>query len=311
MGIYRRHFAIFFSALAVCSLPPWIVAEAMNSQSSAPGASEADFAPLLRMLLLLPATLVTQVLFYRFSEAMITLMVSNSYLGRPFLMSDIVRQSLRRLPTLLATVMMTLLVTLVAGVIAAIPFIAIAVVIGLSTSGQVVMIIIIMIGTIVCIGVCLLVSLPLFLVSEAVMLERLGAWESMVRSYELVVKKSPKGWLNPANHSLRLGILLLMFFILNVMALLISRLPFSAYGAYVAITQGGGFRAFTETVGSFNLAISLLGMLGSALVQPLGIAATVLFYYDLRVRTEGFDLDLLAKEMGAASPAQQFGDAPK
>ena len=39
-----------------------------------------------------------------------------------------------------------------------------------------------------------------------------------------------------------------------------------------------------------------------ALVQPLGLTASVLLYYDSRIRKEGFDLQILAREMGAQLP---------
>jgi len=155
-------------------------------------------------------------------------------------------------------------------------------------------------------GACLAASLPLFLVSEAVMLERAGALRSLARSFELIISRSPKGFFNPANHSIRLSILLLLILVLNVMAMLASRIPFAVWGIVDALRQGGGLRTFAETLQSFQVASSLLGLFASCLVQPVGIAALVLFYYDLRVRTEGFDLELLARELGHPQRAQRM-----
>lgn len=45
-----------------------------------------------------------------------------------------------------------------------------------------------------------------------------------------------------------------------------------------------------------------LGMAASTLVQPVQIIGLVLLYYDLRVRKEGFDLELLAQNLGAKAP---------
>ena len=42
--------------------------------------------------------------------------------------------------------------------------------------------------------------------------------------------------------------------------------------------------------------------LAQALIAPVGIVATVLLYYDSRIRKEGFDLQILAQEMGAQLP---------
>jgi hypothetical protein len=45
----------------------------------------------------------------------------------------------------------------------------------------------------------------------------------------------------------------------------------------------------------------VLGLV-QALVLPIGQVATTLLYYDSRIRKEGFDLEMLAKEMGMALP---------
>ncbi len=45
-----------------------------------------------------------------------------------------------------------------------------------------------------------------------------------------------------------------------------------------------------------------LSMAASTLVQPVQMIGLVLLYYDLRVRKEGFDLELLAQNLGAKGP---------
>lgn len=45
----------------------------------------------------------------------------------------------------------------------------------------------------------------------------------------------------------------------------------------------------------------LLGI-AQTLVQPLGLTSTTLIYYDSRIRKEGFDLQILAQEMGMSLP---------
>ena len=52
------------------------------------------------------------------------------------------------------------------------------------------------------------------------------------------------------------------------------------------------------------LAVSVvLGSLGSVFVYPIIPIVTTLMYYDLRVRREGLDLELMADDLGAAAPA--------
>ena len=48
--------------------------------------------------------------------------------------------------------------------------------------------------------------------------------------------------------------------------------------------------------------ITLGGILSNALTLPLQAAVLTVLYFDLRVRNEGFDLQLLARDMGGTSP---------
>jgi hypothetical protein len=42
----------------------------------------------------------------------------------------------------------------------------------------------------------------------------------------------------------------------------------------------------------------ILVLLSGALLMPLYLIATTLFYYDVRIRREGFDLEFLASQVG-------------
>jgi len=62
----------------------------------------------------------------------------------------------------------------------------------------------------------------------------------------------------------------------------------------------GAFLGETSSVAGIIAAVGV--GLGMALVQPMGQIASVLLYYDSRIRKEGFDLQILAQEMGAQLP---------
>jgi len=47
--------------------------------------------------------------------------------------------------------------------------------------------------------------------------------------------------------------------------------------------------------------IQLFTLVGTVLVTPISSAATILLYYDLRIRKEGFDLEQLAQRMEPGS----------
>jgi len=44
-------------------------------------------------------------------------------------------------------------------------------------------------------------------------------------------------------------------------------------------------------------------LIGQVLAAPIGAAAMILLYYDLRIRKEGFDLEMLAKSLGSSPTA--------
>ncbi len=110
-----------------------------------------------------------------------------------------------------------------------------------------------------------------------IVVEDLGATEGMGRSWHLT----------RGNRSKVLGLLLLVWLI----------------GLVVGATLGfaGGFVAaplaqMNDYVGS--VVEDLFSMVAIVLTTPIGATATILLYYDLRIRKEGFDLEMLAERMG-------------
>jgi hypothetical protein len=124
------------------------------------------------------------------------------------------------------------------------------------------------------IAVCgLAVTIP------ALVVESLGPTAAMGRSWALT-----------QGHRLRmLGLFVVIFILLVVPYLAVIGL----FGLVAAIVSG-----------SAGVAIALLGVVIAAIVQlllsPLYQAALVIAYYDLRVRKEGFDLEVLASSLQAA-----------
>ena len=79
------------------------------------------------------------------------------------------------------------------------------------------------------------------------------------------------------------GIGLVFVIVITVAAIVIS-IPIGIIGAIALAAGGGGFVA------------SLAGAAASILITPFAYIAGTLIYFDLRVRKEGFDLDVLADE---------------
>jgi Membrane domain of glycerophosphoryl diester phosphodiesterase len=73
----------------------------------------------------------------------------------------------------------------------------------------------------------------------------------------------------------------------------------------------GALLLSSESMGEVAFAIlsTLVGLLIGAVTYPLWAAVLTVLYYDLRVRTEGFDLQLLAQGVGA--DASRFESSPE
>ena len=65
-------------------------------------------------------------------------------------------------------------------------------------------------------------------------------------------------------------------------------------------------------VAESNLSAALLinqvfSLVGQVLVMPISAGAMILLYYDLRIRKEGFDLEMLARSLGSEEAASDAG----
>ena len=134
----------------------------------------------------------------------------------------------------------------------------------------------IMIGFILLIVPGILWSLSYALIIPAVMVEGLQAGPSLKRSAELAKGQRGK-----------------VFAIMVVINLLV-----------VLLSSGvGSIAKLVLTVESTGGAIfgSAIDSLVTILLTPLGIVANILLYYDLRIRKEGFDLEMLSRSFGTAT----------
>jgi hypothetical protein len=117
----------------------------------------------------------------------------------------------------------------------------------------------------------------------AMFVENIGLGAALGRSWRLVEGRWWRTFL----------ILFLMYILVEVVA-----------GALQAFLSLGQFllQAFVSTY--LSLAISeATGILVSSLVAPILQIATVLIYFDLRVRREGLDLFQMAQRLGSPTPA--------
>lgn len=61
-------------------------------------------------------------------------------------------------------------------------------------------------------------------------------------------------------------------------------------------------RGPANMAGPIGVAFGIVAGIATALTNPLQIIAFILLYYDIRIRKEGFDIEMLANNMGASAP---------
>jgi hypothetical protein len=125
------------------------------------------------------------------------------------------------------------------------------------------------------VAVRLIISVP------ALLVERIGPVQAIRRSWELV---RGSWWRS-------FGILVVTL----ILELVLYLIFLAFFQALTAIIPGVG--------DDLRSALSAIGTtLVSALIGPLVAIVVTLLYFDLRVRTEGYDLDQLAQQTGPANP---------
>ncbi|HEX2924327.1 MAG TPA: hypothetical protein VHS28_09900 [Chloroflexota bacterium] len=131
-------------------------------------------------------------------------------------------------------------------------------------------------------GVCWTLSI------QAMLFQGLGPWPAMRRSRALV----RGSWWRTA----------LILFLLSVMVGVIQ-MAFSVpqwvlIGVAVAISGPAAALHGGPIFVSASVLSNLIGVVSQLLILPFSVICMMLLYYDLRVRKEGFDLELRAREMG-------------
>jgi hypothetical protein len=132
-------------------------------------------------------------------------------------------------------------------------------------------------GFIACIAPGVIFAIWFALTSQSIVIERLGPVAGMSRSKQLV--------------SGNLGKVFGTTFIAGLIASLASGL-FQVIGA---LLTGGIGPSTTVTAATIR---ELFSLAGQALGMPISASVAILLYYDLRIRKEGFDLQMLAQTLG-------------
>ena len=287
--VFRKYFLLLLGIIAVISVPMavvqgfglWQYTQGLQelggsrgfgatSPSGVFGSALASSVPLLISTVL---TAVAGV----FQTGALASAISELYLGRTISIGQAYRGVLRRIgPLLLAT----LLVGLIFGVFVAIFFGASLAGATLGSAGVIIFCLAIPFSLVFMV-VVIAVSVYWLFLSQAIVLEGHSAIEGLRRSWNLVR-----------------GSFWRVFGITLLLGLLVSMASFVPTFA----VQFGVSLAFPGSLEIQTILNQVVTTVLTILLTPITAIANTLLYYDLRVRKEGFDLELMARQLATALP---------
>lgn len=116
--------------------------------------------------------------------------------------------------------------------------------------------------------------------------EQKAAWESMKRSWKL--SQGTRG---------RIFVLFLLVLVLTMVTTMIAYIPFLIVVG-VAAAAGNGPQSAAAALVVAEILQFVLDVLLQIALTPISWIALVLFYYDQRVRKEGFDIEVMMEQAG-------------
>jgi hypothetical protein len=302
--LYRRHFLVFLGISALLQVPMAalqfaaqyllagqafrdIMAFAENPPSPGPGQSPFDVLPVQQYILFFGVTVGISLLYYlvvhNLTAAALTNAVAQTRQGRPVSILGAYALSLRSyLALVVASAVPVAGSVVLFGIIMGCA-IGVAGVAASRLGGEIVAAVIV---TLLALGALLLLfALMLFifvrlaLTTQAIVLEGAGPLRGIGRSWRL----TGSGFWR----------VLLAVVLMGIISYAVSSLPATVVSAAVTIASGNPLQNFGLNQGL----TSFVAYLGLILALPLQLAVYTVLYDDLRARSEGYDLELRAKQL--------------
>ncbi len=300
--LYRAHFAGLLLLALLCQTAPLITSQALiyliKFMPLQGGLMERPPTDLPRAGAVLAIWAIGQVVTFGF-DVVLTVYLADAYLGRV----PSIKGSLRRLKSCLGASLWTSLLNILlisfSGVFPVIALTAIYVYVVISPPVQIWAVILffgvsllLLVASIVPV---LIVFMRLMVTVPAVALEGLSGWKAVQRSSDLVRYDPGLGILYWGE--MRLSFLLLPLFVIEFLSLSLTSLPMTMH-AINEVLRHGSIGQITAPPESAMVLSQILVLLSNSLLLPLYLIATTLFYYDVRIRREGFDLEFMASHLG-------------
>ena len=299
--LYRAHFAGFLLLALLCQTAPLLGQLLVGALNLNPPQDEVLTDPggfAIKLGAITGITLLGQLIVFGF-EVVITFYIADAYLGK----LPSVKESLRKFTSLiwastwtciLNRIMIAATMVFPIAAVAAIYFYLLAYpptefisLLGVGIGGTLLMV--------ASMAPVLVVFMRLMVTVPALALEGLSGWKAIQRSSELVRYDPGLGFLYWGE--MRLSFLLLPLFIIELLILSLTALPLVVH-EFSEVARHGTSGSFTAPPDAVTIASQIMIFLAGSLILPLYSIATTLFYFDIRIRREGFDLEFMSGQMG-------------
>lgn len=302
--LYRAHFAGFLLLALLCQSAPLlgqIIITALKLNPTQNELMENPPAFFWHIAAIMSITLVAQLVVFCF-EVVIVYYIADAYLGKIPSVKESVRKFTTRVGASLWTCVLNRVLiglTLVFPILAGGGLYYYVLIYPPATLAPLVLIGCVgLLLLVVSMAPVLIVFMRLMITVPALALEGLSGWKAIKRSSALVRYDPGLGFLYWGE--MRLSFLLLPLFIIELMILMLTSLPLTIH-QIGEVLQHGSNGQIAPPPDSVLILSQILTFLAGSLILPLYSIATTLFYYDIRIRREGFDLEFMSAQLRGRS----------
>ena len=270
---------------------------------SRPGAFHGalpDAAQVAWFLGALFVAVVGSLVLYQLAVATLTTGTARAFLGERIEAGRALREGMARAPHLLGTFFLlitwcTLLLTL--SVVPGAGVMALGLVSAQTAGGRVSLL---LLGLGLVLALLVIVGLYLFLryalVSEVVVIEKRSFIGAMRRSASLMSGRVGRSAMD--NCKVRASILYAVNFCISISVAIVTSIPTYVVNSLYGVSPFDPERYDPALVPLWaSVPVEVLGVFAQAMVAPFGVLSVIVFYFDLRIRREGFDLEVMAGRM--------------
>jgi hypothetical protein len=298
--LYRSHFAGLLLLALLCQAAPLLSQILMTAFKMNPTNNEILDNPKGFMTatgLLTVVAFIAQIVVFCF-EVVITFYIGDAYLGKIPSVKDCLR---RFKPLIFSSIWTCILNRILIGLTFLFPMAAITALYfyflrypplkPLAIIGFTAVALVLLVASV---APVLIVFMRLMTTVPALALEGLSGWKAIRRSSALVQYDPGLGFLYWGE--MRLSFLLLPLFIIELLVLSLTSLPLTIH-QFGEIMRHGASGQINAPPDSVMILSQVLTFLAGSIILPLYTVATTLFYYDIRIRREGFDLEFMVRQL--------------